>query len=114
MKGECRRQIWMEDDTSPMNEDRQSAEKGYVTLLGQDLSCTWNNGKVFLECKSLFEFSGLRKNVSKEGYKFIDSRLYRDGLNVSDDFISNHVGKKELRIFISLEAIKSVENQGFC
>ena len=108
MKGKCRRQIWMEDDTSPMNEDRQSVEKGYVTLLGEDLLCTWNNGKVFLECKSFFEFSGLRKNVSKEGYKFIDSRLHRDGLNVSDEFIFNHVGKKELRRFISLEAIKSV------
>ena len=51
----------------------------------------------------------MSKNVSKEGYKFIDSRLRKDGLNISDEFIFNQVGRKGLRNFISLEAIQSVK-----
>ena len=88
-------------------QDGEKSGKGCITLLGQDMPCREKSGKVFIECKHFFEFSGLRKNINKEGYKFIDSILKNDRLETSDEFIFS--GKK-LRTFISLEAVRSVIN----
>ena len=76
-----------------------------VVLLGRKVPCKTRSGILYLECKEFFDLSGLQKNVTKEGYRFIDKKITNSGIQVSNAFI---LRGQRIRQYMSIEAIKCV------
>ena len=81
----------------------KSKTKNSVVLLGKEFPCTQQNGNYFVSCKEIFSFVGLESHVKNRGYKHIDSKVEKAGLNVNEEFICENNGSR--RTLISLKAL---------
>ena len=75
-----------------------------ITLIGQDVSSTVKNGRIFLNCKEFFTYTGLQSHIDNKGFKFIDARLLKFGMALTEEFLHEN----RLRQSISLQAVKCV------
>ena len=80
-------------------------ENNTCSLLGKSFICKIQDGKSFLPCKPtcIFEFSGLKVHIKKEGYKLVDRRLVTNGFGLNEHFL--FCEKSNMRNFISVEAL---------
>ena len=96
-----------EHDVHVHQQDADSRKsQNNCSLLGNNFSFKEHSGKIFLPCKTLFQFCGLRSHINKEGFKFIDKRLERHKFSVDEHFL--YSGKLMMRDFISVEAFRCV------
>ena len=95
-----------QEPKSKISQSECGIENNTCSLLGKSFICKIQDGKSFLPCKPIFEFSGLKVHIKKEGYKLVDRRLVTNGFGLNEHFL--FCEKSNMRNFISVEALRCI------
>ena len=84
--------------------DSETSEFQSLKVLGKEFTCKQQNGKYYINCKEIFSYVGLDKHIKNRGFKHIDSKVEKAGLNVSEEFIFEnntevHISERISRVY---------------